>query len=89
MFDRFRPLILIHKELQRIADVLEYFASSDARAHNRMFQPRVRGHLLQEDVSEIMYTDTESIERTHEEKEALIMQRGFDALEEAEASENE
>ena len=82
MLKTLRPLVRIASELRRIATVMEYFAIDHARQNNRMFMPSGRKRFGGgKDESELFHTDDAAIALRRKDEVALMIQRGYPALE--------
>lgn len=92
MFNKyFGSLRLVSKmvdSLERIANVLEYFAVADAREKGLMFNPRAHKHLKDKDKSELLHTNAGHIAQLRAEREQRIQQLGYKrVIEEEDADE--
>lgn len=81
MFKFIRPILRIAAAVEQIADALTYFATVDARLHNRMFVPKRRGWLRQPDQSELLHTDPTHVEALHAYEADLLRDQGYSYLE--------
>ena len=84
MFKSLRPLIRIAVALEQIANALIYFATADARQHNRLFVVKQRGWLKGKDESELLHTDDYENAIRREEEYLSFLQQGARAYKDEE-----
>lgn len=73
--------------LEQIAASLVYFASADAQARNRLFNPNIRAKRPLFDHSELLHTDPAIVSQLRREEAELMQAQGYRALDDQDEEE--
>ena len=76
LFQSFRPLLRVVRELNRIANSLEYFAIQDARRHNAIYM--VNRPKFSKDESELFHTVDHEMVAFREEEHKKFIETGVE-----------
>lgn len=76
IFNWARPVLRVVVELKRIANALEYFAVTDARANNRMYL--IGSQKFKEDESELLHTKDAEVQQFQTDARERWLQSGVD-----------